>query len=209
MGMSANNTPTPRRADEFVETIRVVDGEPQALDAHQERMNRTLAQFAPGVVGRLRIDAGKIICGAGVWKARVVYSPSLESVRYEAAPYQMKMIRTLRLVSCDDIDYSFKSTDRSALNALHEMRGDADDVIIVKNGELTDTSYANLALWDGSRWLTPERPLLCGTMRSRLIECGVLSTARLTPGDIAPETPIAIFNAMIPFGDIVAHLVRK
>lgn len=207
MEMSANNTPTPRPADEFVETIRVVDGEPQALEAHQERMNRTLARFAPGMVGGLRIEAGNIICGAGVWKARVVYAPSLGTVRYEAAPYQMKQIRTLRLVSCDDIDYSFKSTDRSALAALHEMRGEADEVIIVKNGELTDTSYANLAIWDGSRWLTPERPLLCGIMRSHLIDSGVLSTARLTPGDLAPDTPIAIFNAMIPFGDIVAHLV--
>ncbi len=205
--MSTNNTPTPRPADEFVETIRVVDGEPQALDAHQERMNRTLARFAPDMVGRLRIEMNKVVCGAGVWKVRIVYAPSLGLVRYEAAPYQMKMIRTLQLVSCDDIDYSFKSTDRSVLAALHEMRGDADEVIIVKNGELTDTSYANLAIWNGSRWLTPERPLLCGTMRSRLIESGVLSTARLTPGDVATDTPIAIFNAMIPFGDIVARLV--
>lgn len=204
--MSAGNNSTLRPDDEFVETLRVVDGEPQAVAAHQERMDRTLARFAPELIGRMRIETDKIICGAGVWKARVVYAPSLGLVRYEAAPYQMKIIRTLRFVSCDDIDYSYKRTDRTLLNSLHEMRGGADDVIIVKNGELTDTSYANLAIWDGSRWLTPEQPLLCGTMRSRLIKDGVLTTARLTPGDLSRDTPIALFNSMIPFGDIVARL---
>ena len=47
-------------------------------------------------------------------------------------------------------------------------------VNFVKNGRLTDTSYSNIALFDGNRWVTPAHPLLKGTMRQSLIDKGLL-----------------------------------
>ena len=59
-----------------------------------------------------------------------------------ADEYCMRAISSLRLVTCDDIDYAYKSADRSRLG----LRGNADEIIIVRNGLLTDTSYSNIAL---------------------------------------------------------------
>lgn len=45
------------------------------------------------------------------------------------------MIR-LRLVTCDDIDYAYKSADRSRLEQLLGQRGNADEIIIVRQAML-------------------------------------------------------------------------
>ena len=41
--------------------------------------------------------------------------------------------------------------------------------LIVKDGYLTDTSIANIALYDGYTWFTPAHPLLRGTKRAELL----------------------------------------
>ena len=84
----------------------------------------------------------------------------------------MRSIRTLKLVTANHIDYRYKSTDRSELNRLTAQKGNCDDIVIVKNGFITDTSFTNLALFDGHQWLTPAHPLLAGTQRALLLEQG-------------------------------------
>lgn len=37
-------------------------------------------------------------------------------------------------IEANDIDYSYKSTDRTELNRLTAQKGDCDDIVIVKNG---------------------------------------------------------------------------
>ena len=66
----------------------------------------------------------------------------------------MREIRSLKVVVDDRIDYSFKSADRSSLNRLTAQKGDCDEIIIVKNGLVTDTSFTNIAVFDGEQWLT-------------------------------------------------------
>ena len=51
----------------------------------------------------------------------------------------MRMVSSLRPVASDTIDYSYKSTNREELNDLFARRGKADDILIVKDGYLTDT----------------------------------------------------------------------
>ena len=46
----------------------------------------------------------------------------------------------------DTIDYTYKSAHREELNALYAQKGMADDILIVRNGYLTDTSISNIAL---------------------------------------------------------------
>ena len=60
------------------------------------------------------------------------------------------------------------------MNSLFQIRQDKDDILIVKNGLLTDTSIANIALYDGNDWYTPLHPLLKGTKRAELLDKGVL-----------------------------------
>lgn len=73
-------------------------------------------------------------------------------------PYVMRTIRSLQVVEDDAIDYSFKRCDRTSLSALVARKGECDEIIIVKNGLLTDTSYTNLALFDGHDGSRPANP---------------------------------------------------
>ena len=49
-----------------------------------------------------------------------------------------------------------------------------DEVVIVKNGFISDTTISNLAFFDGSEWHTPNTPLLKGTKRAELLDSGFL-----------------------------------
>ena len=107
----------------------------------------------------------------------------------------------------DSIDYSFKSLDRTRLNELLVQKGSSDDIIIVKNGLVTDTSFTNLAILSGNRWFTPPRhPLLAGTMRSFLLDKGIISKADITLHDLKNAQAVSLFNAMIEFGERVVDV---
>lgn len=76
-------------------------------------------------------------------------------------------------------------------------------ILIVRNNHLTDTSYTNIALYDGEQWFTPSTPLLCGTMRQRLLDCGLLQEREIMVSDIPKYQYISLFNAMIPLGEVI------
>ena len=82
-------------------------------------------------------------------------------------------------------------TDRSALDACFARRRGADDVIIVRRGLLTDSTVANLALFDPhtARWYTPARPLLAGTHPN------------LAPESLVRFTRLRLFNALLGWGE--------
>ena len=135
------------------------------------------------------------------YKARVVYGEQgIETVEY--TPYSMREIHSLQVVEDDTIEYGYKSTDRSCLNALVAQKGSCDEIIIVKNGLLTDTSFTNLAVYDGKHWLTPKHPLLPGTKRAALLDKGVIQEADITLEDLRNATKVRLFNAMIEFGEM-------
>ena len=81
------------------------------------------------------------------------------------------------------------------------QKGDSDEIIIVKHGLLTDTSFTNLAIYDGDRWITPKRPLLLGTKRAALLDKGIIQEADITLNDLQNAVKVSLFNAMIEFGE--------
>jgi len=178
----------------FFETIRIEDGHIHHLPYHQRRVDATLAAHYPGA----SIDLVKHIAPppGGPWRCRVVYDHGIDSVSYH--PYAPRKISSIRLIEAN-IDYPYKYLDRSAIDELFTRRGDADEILIVKKGLLTDTSIANIALLMDGTWLTPAHPLLPGTTRARLIDEGVLKTANLTPDDLKKAQKVALLNAMVGF----------
>ena len=187
---------------QFVETIKIKNGKALALLYHQARMERTIRRFFPTLASE-EIKLSSLISPneeMNLYKARVVYGiQGVEAIEY--APYKMKEIHSLKVVEDNNIDYTYKSTDRSALNALVAQKDDCDEIIIVKNGLITDTSFTNLALFDGNRWLTPKHPLLQGTKCAQLLEAGIIQEADLTLEDLRKAEKVSLFNAMIDFGE--------
>lgn len=120
----------------------------------------------------------------------------------EYASYHIRPVSSLRLVADDEADYRYKSTDRSVLNRLFDLRETEDDVLIVRRGWLTDTSICNIALWNGKQWITPSVPLLAGTKRASLLDRGEMVAGDIRPEDLPGYSRIRLFNAMIEFGEI-------
>ncbi len=129
----------------------------------------------------------------------VVFCMTRSHSQIEYHPYIPKKITSLRLIHDDTIDYSSKYSDRNALNKHFEARDGCDDILIVKNGALTDTTIANIALLINNQWLTPKSPLLEGTTRARLIDEGKIIPAHLNLSDLRKAPKIALMNAMTGF----------
>ena len=189
----------------FIETIRVENGRALSLPYHQKRVNESLLLTGGGSV-RLSLAGllGNLPMAEGIFKVRIVYDNAGKVLEQSLPPYTPKKVRTLRLVDCDDIDYSLKYADRTRLNALAARVGSADEIIIVRHGKLTDTSYSNIALYDGENWFTPRYPLLRGTMRQRLLDEGVIQETDITPADLRRYRQVSLINAMMPLGTCCA-----
>ena len=182
---------------QFVETIRIEGGKAMNLPLHEARMNATRAHFAPHAAP---ISLQKWLDDAPLSeervKARVVYNvDGVCETTFQT--YKRREIQWLRMVEDNDISYTFKSTDRRELDRLLALRDGCDEVLIVKNGLVTDTSFTNVAFLDGHKWFTPAQPLLNGTMRQWLLQRGQLTEAQITPASIASFQRVMLFNAMI------------
>jgi len=180
----------------LIETIRIEGGELQNIAFHNERFNRSRKElFGIGRESALEalinlpstLPSGRIKC-------RVVYSREIISITF--SPYTIKKIKSLQIVEDNSIDYAFKFHDRKHFDDLRQNII-ADDILIVKNGIITDTSYANIVFRDGNKWITPASPLLCGTMRSKLIQEGKIQCVELRKQDLRFFKSAGIINAMI------------
>jgi len=189
----------------LVETISVIDGKALHLSYHQERLNRSqkalFNSFTP-------INLHEIIkppSSNGQIKCRVVYADDLIDVNYST--YHPRVVQNLKLLE-SNIDYSFKYSNRDELNELYAQRGSADDILIVKNGLITDTTIANIAFWDGFKWITPKSPLLKGTTRERLIKNGFIVQKDIYIDEIKKFESFALMNAMIGFKLIKNGIIK-
>lgn len=185
----------------FIETICVEDGRAQRLAYHNARLNATRKQFWPGAP---EVDLASLVDAkeaAGRIRCRVTYAEQVLGVEY--FPYHVRSVRNLKLVEADDVDYRYKYADRTVFDALMRQRGEADEVLIVRRGLLTDTSFTNIALWDGEHWFTPARPLLEGTKRQFLLDRGILIPADIPFRALASYRCISLFNAMLRLGEVV------
>ena len=120
------------------------------------------------------------------------------------APYTPRKINTLRLVDGHDIDYALKYADRSALERLREMRDSCDDILIVKDGCLTDTSYSNIVLENSHGLFTPDTCLLNGVRRRHLLATGQIRETRITPADLSTYNRLYLINALLDISDNIS-----
>lgn len=188
----------------FFETIKAIDGKIYHLEYHQKRYEKTLNDFGIELKYNLIdfMDPPK----NGLYRCRLTYdilkSPHTIVVTYHE--YKKREISSLRVVSSNVIDYGYKYANRDELDALFELRGECDDILIIRDDLVTDTTIANVAFFNGLSWITPKKPLLFGTTRERLLDDGKMSEADIYAKDIKNFTKVALLNAMIDF-DIITQ----
>ncbi len=193
------------------ETICVRDGVLQNLDYHNERFNRSRKELFGA---NRHIDLRSFVCIApasrnGIYKCKLVFDKKIQDIIIE--PYTPKLIERLYCVEANNIDYSYKYLDRSILDNLKKdlINPAQEDIMIVRNGEITDSSYANLVFWNGSKWLTPEKPLLAGTKRAKLLSENRIFAQKIQLNDLQKFSKLMLINAMLDFDENRALEIGK
>ncbi len=182
---------------QLIETICFENGILHRIPLHQERMMRARSHFfkcTDTIYLAEILEIPEILKGNKV-KCRVSYSRTIDEIEYEN--YVPKEIEKLQCVYDDSISYDHKLKNRDALRLLLDKRGTAQEVIIVKNGWITDASYANVVLRKKNKWYTPEFPLLPGTRRAQYLDNGILSVAQIRPSDLCQYDELRLINAML------------
>jgi 4-amino-4-deoxychorismate lyase len=183
----------------FIETIKIFNRQLENIEWHNLRLNRTRQE----VLQKNDIwDLTKVIqlpdyLDNSLYKCRLTYGAKIEKIEFE--PYQLKPIRSLRLLEANDFDYTYKFADRTQLNDLFAQRGSFDDILIIKNNLITDTFYCNIAFWDNEKWLTPKIPLLNGVKRQVLLQKKLIYEQNIQTPDLQSFSKAKLFNAMLDF----------
>jgi len=152
----------------FIESIRIEKGEFQNLHYHQERVDNTSKAFSFTRKFNLNSISLSHIKDDDIYKSRILYSEDEYSM--DISKYIKRDISSLKLVCDNDIDYGFKYENRECLDQLFMKREGCSDILIIKNGLITDTSFSNIVLFDGLDYFTPKTYLLNGIMRQNLLE---------------------------------------
>ena len=183
---------------QLFETIKIINGKPNNLHLHEKRMNISRHSLFNNNDILSLSDTIQVPedFRSGTVKCRVIYSSSIKSVEYLS--YTTANIKTLKKIEAGNLDYSYKYTDRSCLTSLID-KSLADDILLVKNGCITDVSFANIVFTDGNLWVTPDTPLLYGTMREFLILRGVIESVKIRVEDLSLFTHFRLINAMLGF----------
>ena len=190
------------------ETIKFQNGKLHNLDLHNARLNKSRSE----IFGcKDTINLAKSIhlpetYDNGVYKCKVIYARKIEHVEF--LTYTIKPVATLRMVEHDDIEYNHKYVNRKCFDNLLD-NADADDILIVKRGFITDSSYANIVFYDGRKWITPSTPLLRGTKREKLLKEKLISEQPIKKDDLHLFSRAILINAMIDMEDSPVIKIRN
>ena len=124
----------------FLETLKAVDGEVYHIEYHQQRYENVLKKFAISDIQDLKkyLNPPEY----GLYRCRLTYEISESSHKIDVTyhEYKKRNISTLKIIFDNDINYEYKSTCRDEIDELFDLREDADDILIIKNLLVSDTS---------------------------------------------------------------------
>jgi 4-amino-4-deoxychorismate lyase len=183
----------------LIESIKLLDGKFCNLFYHEQRMIRSLQQVC-GIDEDLNLEyflSELDVPTSGLFKCRILYDETTKDVEF--IPYQQKKIERIKVVEHDRISYEYKFRDRRVIDKLFELRDDCDDILIVKKGNITDSSYSNIVFRRGKNWYTPWSALLKGTMRQNLIDNNKIFQEQIELEDIESFKSFKLINAMLEF----------
>lgn len=192
----------------FIESIKVEDLKPYLLSYHQERVNQTFAQFGSNnPINLEEIYKNLNLDDEGLFKFKITYD--LEgNYRTQLIPYAISEISHFQLVENNSFDYQFKFEDRKILEHMSQ-KAKGGEPIIVKNNNITDTSYSNLLFKKGRDWYTPKTYLLNGVQRQHLLKNKKIKEAEITLQNLSEYSHLQIINAMNDFDDMFIYTIDK
>lgn len=134
------------------ETLCIENGTVKNIALHQQRYEQSLHRFyAKSAVNIYDIlqqiektaQFSTALCH-GLVRCRFDYNRDDCLIRF--FPYQRTSYRTFKPIVCDEIDYALKYNDRTVLTKLFDRRDNCDEVIIIKQGKVTDCTIKYTSL---------------------------------------------------------------
>jgi len=192
----------------FIESIKVEDQKIFLTELHQKRMNETFFHFGK----ECKIDIYSLFLNLehdedGLYKFRIEYDLD-NNFKSQIIPYALSEHDDFELVIDNENDYSFKSADRTQFQKLKNDSG-ADEIIIVKDNQITDTSYSNLLFLKDKTWFTPQTYLLNGVMRQSLLSSKKIKETEITLDNIKEFSHFQLINALNDFDEMFIYPIEK
>ncbi len=175
----------------YFETIKCEDFEVFNLDYHNKRVAKTIGKNL-NLQEYINPPTNEFL------RCKLIYDEN-EVLNVEYFPYKKREQKSFKIVYDENIDYSKKYLNRDKIDELFLKKEDCDDIIIVKNGIVTDTSIANIAIFYENRWITSKKPLLFGTTRERYIYEKEIFEQDISVNMLFACEKFAILNAMVGF----------
>src|SRR5699024_12837700 len=104
----------------------------------------------------------------------------------------------------NEISDSDKYESRDALKQLVDKRSGCDDILIVKEGKVTDSYFCNVVFEKKGKFYTPYSCLLSGTKRQKLITNERVKEIEVKAEDIQHFDCVHLINAMIDLEDDIS-----
>lgn len=193
---------------QFIESIKIEDQEVFLLELHQKRVNDTFAHFgAQGSINLEKIVKNLEIDEDGFFKLRIVYNLN-RNYKTQLIPYAIAEIDNFQLVENNTYDYAFKFEDRKEFEKM-KTKAKTEEIIIVKNNYITDTSYTNLLFLKDEIWYTPTTYLLNGVMRQHLLKENKIRETEITLQNIKEFSHFQLINSMNDFDDMFIYPIER
>jgi para-aminobenzoate synthetase/4-amino-4-deoxychorismate lyase len=178
------------------------------LTEHLERLKRSAAYFGFSFDGSeivKKID--RVVKGIDRprVKIRVLLGPDgeIEVRGTELSPLGPGTTRKVKIyrkpVDREDIFRYHKTTVRDLFDNARKDHPEVDDLVFInREGEVTETSIANIVVEKDGRYVTPpvSSGLLPGTFREKLIRDGAIEEKVLTKEDLAGADKVYLINSV-------------
>ena len=177
-------------------------------ELHQKRMNDTFSNFGK----ECKIDIYSLFVNLehdedGLYKFRIEYDLD-NNFKTQIIPYAISEHDDFELVIDNEIDYNYKSAERTQFQKLKNDIS-ADEIIIVKENQITDTSYSNLLFLKDKTWFTPKSYLLNGVMRQSLLASKKIKETEINLNDIKEFSHFQLINALNDFDEMFIYPIEK
>ena len=206
---------------ELLETLGLRDGAWRHRDAHLARMQAAAAHFGypwDAVRVRARLDALAATHARGQWRVRLLLSasgmPHVEAVALAPTPTPVRLALAEHPFLAAHGEFTRHKTTRRNHYAGFAPAADSgvfDTVLYNERGEITETTFGNLALRLDGRWVTPALScgLLPGVGRAQALREGRVVEAVVRLEDLSRVRAWAFINSLRGWLPATLEIPRK
>jgi 4-amino-4-deoxychorismate lyase len=198
---------------QLFETINITDNSIINPELHLTRVHRSSsALWGESAAARienlfsfLEVNDLKWLELISQYKLKIIYDS--KNVEYEITKYVRRKIDEVFLIENNEISYPHKFTDRAEFEKMRMGITKSNpnknfELLIVKNGLITDSTFSNLVFQKGDLLVTPDDCLLEGTKRSLYLKKGLIRASRIKAEDLNNFESVHFINSMNNLGDL-------